>query len=64
MLRSNLKRCNDPQGRSCFGYRRGRCTCLNNTNGVPCPFFKTIKQVLAEDPNYFIMNNGGDDNAT
>ena len=39
----------------CFANRAGRCICLGDTNfgSRCCPFYKTTKKVLKEDPRFF-----------
>lgn len=49
---SELKKCTTNMI-DCFAYREGRCTCLADTRGYKCPFYKTRKQVLEENPWYY-----------
>lgn len=56
----NLKPCRDANGlKDCFACTLGgRCKALCDTNQVPCPFYKSILQVMDEDPNYFNVMRG------
>lgn len=38
----------------CFAFRDGKCSCLKDTRfNKVCPFYKSVKQVTEEDPNFF-----------
>lgn len=51
---SSLCNCRDPKGGTCFARtRRGECKILNDTRQLPCPFYKTVDEILAKDPDYF-----------
>ena len=51
----SLKKCKDQKAIGvCFACTsNGYCKALKDTRTIPCPFFKTRDQVMAEDPNYF-----------
>ena len=47
-------KCMDPKGVTCFACTpRGECKILTDTRQIPCPFYKTVDQILEKDPNYF-----------
>lgn len=52
---NNLKLCKD-RNEDCFAYFYGRCKALGDTNfcGKQCPFYKTIQQVIKEDPAFYV----------
>ena len=55
---SALPKCNydhpDCFARRCFG-DKALCSCLRDTRfkGNECPFYKSVDQVMIENPNYF-----------
>lgn len=61
MYSKSIPKCRDPRGKlDCFAAQSGgRCRCLGDTSKTPCPFYKTVEQVLEEDPDYFNRDGFG-----